>query len=308
MYKGKKTFFYNGEKLWEGYGLNGNPLVYDHEERQSWEVIIVLPGVEVIPEYSFNECMNLKIIIMNDAVKRIEVGGFDGCSSLSFVNLSRNLEYIGSYAFSHCCSLTSIFIPPSCIEIDNKAFWGCKSLIILGMPEHVELGEEVFKCTALISQSPFEIDEYGGYDSDHEEEADEWIKSINNDVACTLHRVCSSYNHLAEAIHTLVKQKGIEAMRIQNTIGITSSQYLEGNTFVDISEKEIINRYILDMMESRLSAPFNLSGQSTSSSGPSALSSQSAPSGPSKLSSPSPPSTSSGPSAPFVPRYVGEIV
>ena len=40
----------------------------------------------------------------------------------------------------------------------------------------------------------------------------------------------------------------IQAMTKPNAIGVTPSQYLAANTFADISEKEIINQYILDMM------------------------------------------------------------
>lgn len=76
MYKGKKTLFYNGENLWDG-GLFGEPLVYNNEERRTWQVIIVLPGVEVIPEWTFCWCAKLETVIMaDDSVQRIEHEGF----------------------------------------------------------------------------------------------------------------------------------------------------------------------------------------------------------------------------------------
>ena len=107
MYKGKKTLLYNGEILWAHH----HPVVHNEEERYSWEAIIVLPGVEVIPWYCFRYCRNIKVVIMADTVRRIEWGAFVKCVSLDFVQLSRNLEYIGR-AFYKCESLTSIFIPP----------------------------------------------------------------------------------------------------------------------------------------------------------------------------------------------------
>ena len=49
MYKGRKTYFYNGEE--ELYDAETQDfLIYDQEERETWEVIIVLPGVEEIPD------------------------------------------------------------------------------------------------------------------------------------------------------------------------------------------------------------------------------------------------------------------
>ena len=72
LYKGKKTFFYNGEKLWEGDDIRGRELIYNYEERNSWEVIIVLPGVEVIPTDTFYNCRNIKTVVMADTVKKLK--------------------------------------------------------------------------------------------------------------------------------------------------------------------------------------------------------------------------------------------
>ena len=249
MYKGKKTLFYNGEKLWEGDGiLRGRELIYNIEERDSWEVIIVLPGVEIIPEFTFNWCNNLKTVIMSDSVAIIELRAFFCCSNLEFVKLSRNLEFIADSAFYACHSLSSIFIPPSCTEIGNGSFCDCIELLILGLPLHTQLGRSVFGNTALIKKSPFELDAYGYYENNNEEEVVQWIRSINNEETYALHRACASYNPLSEIIHDLVKRQGINAMKTKNSIGITPSQYLQANIFADISEKEIVNKYILDVM------------------------------------------------------------
>ncbi|GFH47102.1 hypothetical protein CTEN210_03577 [Chaetoceros tenuissimus] len=248
MYKDKKTLFYNGEKLWEGDGSSGRPLIYDEEERNTWQVVIILPGVEVIPEWTFWSCKNIKTVIMADTVRRIEYKAFFGCDSLVFVGLSKNLEYIGYAAFYWCESLTSIFIPPSCREIDDEVFERCRKLIILGLPQNVQLGAGVFQCTLLMTKSPLELDEDGEYNEEDEEAAVQWVKSINNEEAYALHRACSSFNPLPEIIHALVKRQGLSGMRSPNTIGITPSQYLAANTFADISENNVINSYILDMM------------------------------------------------------------
>ena len=247
MYKGKRTFFYNGEILWDAE--NYKNLIYDYEERETWEVIMVLPGVQVIPERTFRWCLNVEVVIMADTVIRIENQAFDECISLGFIKLSTSLEYIGYLAFDNCTSLTSIFIPPSCQEIENWAFVTCKKLIILGIPENTLIGENAFQRTALIKKSSIDLQENGFYDSyENEEEAVRWVKSINHEEEYALHRACTSFNPLSEIIHGLVKRKGIKAMKMPNAIGITPSQYLAANPFADISEKEITNGYILDMM------------------------------------------------------------
>jgi hypothetical protein len=158
MYKGKKTLFYNGEILVDE---NDDFLVYDEEEQKSWEVIIVLPGVEVIPADTFNELDKIETVIMDDTVRRIEDYAFSRCISLEFVKLSRNLEYIGRFAFADCESLASIFIPESCREVHFLAFRGCKKLMIMSVPQHTQLGENVIADTALFHASSFRQNLWG---------------------------------------------------------------------------------------------------------------------------------------------------
>ena len=247
MYKGKKTLFYNGEKLvWEEASPRANRgefLIYEKEERQTWEVIIVLPGVEVIPESTFLECYNVKAVIMNDTVRRIEDYAFYSCRKL----VSANLEYIGRVAFYDCIDLTSISIPPSCREIDSQAFNGCKKLIILSVPQHTELGDDVIYGTKLIEVSPVEMNN----ERDHEDmnnETNDWIKNINNEEEYALHRACSSFNPLEEVIYEIVqREKSLDVFKKKNSIGITPSQYLDANPFAKVTEQKIINRFILEM-------------------------------------------------------------
>lgn len=130
--------------------MNQEFLIYDGEEQQSWEVVTVLPGVEIIPfQFTFG-CNNIETIIMSDTVIRIEEMAFAGCKNLSFVRLSRNIEYIGESAFCDCTALTSIFIPPSCREIRYRAFENCFKLIILHVSRQTHLGDRVIERTTLI--------------------------------------------------------------------------------------------------------------------------------------------------------------
>ncbi|GFH47850.1 hypothetical protein CTEN210_04326 [Chaetoceros tenuissimus] len=198
MYKGKKTLFYNGEMLYSGDDTFGDYYIYDEEERNTWEVIIVFPGVEAIPHWTFNFCKNLETIIMADTVKRIEESAFQECKRLKFVRLSRSIEYIGEYAFASCFKLTSIFIPRSCREIGDMAFSHCYELIILGLPQNVQLGEEVFDETAVrrqkIRSNPYVS----------RAKVDEWIKQRLDNYP--LHKLCcgehptpelDSYNNIS---------------------------------------------------------------------------------------------------------------
>lgn len=250
MYKGEKTLFYNGEKLWEqGNGDDdwdfGSPLIYDKEERDSWRVVIVLPGVEVIPRDTFCDCENVHTVIMSDTVRRIERDGFFGCGSLYDVKLSRNLESIGMQAF-YSCGLHSIFIPPSCREIGDSAFENCDMLLTFVVHRHTRLCMNVIKGTALMSLSSFFEDSYAFWNN----EINAWIKNINgtDDEEYALHRACSSFNPIPEIIHEILKRQGLSSFHRSNSIGISAIDYLEENPYADIEMRKIINRYVLDMM------------------------------------------------------------
>ncbi|GFH47154.1 surface antigen BspA-like [Chaetoceros tenuissimus] len=241
IYKGKNTLFYNGEKLWEGV-VFGGPLVYDWKERQSWEVIIVLPGVKIISERTFHTCKNVKLVIMADTVKRIGEGAFYWCRKLSFIQLSRGLESIGESAFYECVSLTSIYIPLSCRTICNEAFGGCRKLIILRVPQDTQLGEQVIVRTALIQASPLD------YEHSNNEEINEWIKRIDNNDEYALHRACSSFNPSTDLIYEIVKRQEIVSFQKKDERGATPLQHLNENPFVDIDQRILMKRYILEMM------------------------------------------------------------
>ncbi|GFH47099.1 hypothetical protein CTEN210_03574 [Chaetoceros tenuissimus] len=247
-YRGKRTLFYNGEILFDDDTIE--PLVYDYEERDTWQVVMVLPGVEVIPEWTFRCCRNVETVIMADTVKRIEYSGFDCCSSLEFVKLSRNLEYIGSGAFLFCESLTSIFIPPSCREIGERALESCTRLIIFYVPQTTMLGDNVIADTeSLIEASPFGedvIDEDGRYQNNERVHA--WVKNLNQSEEYALHRACSSFNPITEVVYGIVKRQGLKSFKKENEIGVTPAQYLEENPFADIDQRTIVKRYVIEMM------------------------------------------------------------
>ncbi|GFH50054.1 hypothetical protein CTEN210_06530 [Chaetoceros tenuissimus] len=249
MYKDKKTFFYNGEILLDGE--NDEFLIYDWEERQTWEVVIVLPGVEVIPPDTFQFCRNVKTVIMADSVRRIERSAFGYCKILEFVKLSRTVEFIGDSAFWYCESLSSIFIPPLCSQIDRDAFRGCKELIILSVPRQTQLGECVIGRTKLLRASPYGIPLHDGlYDNITNSNVNFWIKNIHgNDDRFALHRACSSFNPIAQVIYEIVKRQGLMSFQRKNRIGITPTQYLEVNPFAeDIDQCSVVKRYVLEMM------------------------------------------------------------
>ena len=248
-FRGKKTLLYNGEMIWEGDN-NGRPLIYNWEERNSWKVVIILPGVKVIPEGIFFCCENLKMVVMADTVTRIEVGAFCACKNLEFIKLSTRLEYLGAFAFQFCKSLTSIYIPPSCREIGREAFYENENLIIMSVSRHTQLGEYVIAATALIKASPFKLNPWAYYKREINSQVNEWIKNLNQAEEFALHRECASYIPSENKIYRIIKEQGLPSLHIKNQIGVTAFDYLQQNPYVnfEVDQQKLINRLVLELM------------------------------------------------------------
>ena len=126
---------------------------------------------------AFEGCKLLNNIVIGEGIKKIANSAFDGCTSLTSVNLSyvEGLTEIGEYAFSSCTSLVSITLPDSIKVIDRYAFFHCTSLTSISLPDGVEvIGEYAFgSCTKLTSFSlPASLKEIGAYALDYAQEID----------------------------------------------------------------------------------------------------------------------------------------
>ena len=112
---------------------------------------IVIPSayndlpVTSIGNSAFEGCSSLTSINIPDNVTSIGNYAFEGCSSLTSINIPDSVTSIGYAAFRNCSSLTSITIPDSVTSIGNSAFNGCSSL------ESVTIGNGV----TFISNSAF---------------------------------------------------------------------------------------------------------------------------------------------------------
>ena len=115
--------------------------------------------------YIFNECDNLKTLIIGDEVKTIPHEAFKGCDGLKEVLISNSVTKIGTGAFENCDSLTKLTIPNSVIEIGNGAFAGCDGLKEVIIPNSVtKIGERAFSnCKGLKEVTiPNSVTEIGG--------------------------------------------------------------------------------------------------------------------------------------------------
>ncbi|GFH43826.1 hypothetical protein CTEN210_00299 [Chaetoceros tenuissimus] len=281
---GLVTLFYDGSKELNNQRLNEewlltnyvHPMNNDHDniegdnieswplsdackeyfrEKLSWQQVIVVEGVTEIPENTFFGCMNVKRVIFANTVMRIEKFAFYLCYRLAFIKWPMNLEYIGNDAFYEC-NLSSVFIPPRCVEICTRAFFKNKNLSIFHVPQDTELGRDIITNTAIARASPIEGnnqfigfgDFFSGLGVAANNNMNEWLKNMNNDEEYALHRACSSFQPLKEVLCGMIQEKGLKAFKEKNSAGITPSRYLQGNPYADVTEKEVIESYILQMM------------------------------------------------------------
>lgn len=215
-------------------------------ERMSWHQIIIVEGVIEIPAFTFCECINIRRVIFADTVIRIGMASFSHCENLEFIRLSIRLEVIGPSAFSSC-DLLSVFIPPTCREIGEWAFDSNKNLSILHVPQQTQLGRDIINDTKLLNGFP-SIDDAQEFPEQFSADLNNWLKNVNDGNEYSLHRACSSSEPLKEIIHTIIEEKGLEAFKKKNLMGITPSRYLSQNPYTDITEMEVIRDYITKQM------------------------------------------------------------
>ena len=77
-------------------------------ENKSLSAINFGNKVEVIPDYAFSNCSNLKTFTIPSSVRHIGYKSFYGCKSLQSVTIPEEVTSIGGLAFSECNNLTDV--------------------------------------------------------------------------------------------------------------------------------------------------------------------------------------------------------
>ena len=111
--------------------------------------------VDTVASYGFEDCTNLKKVIIPDSVEKIKAGAFWACTNLTEVTMEDLVAEIQSGAFKNCSSLTTIKLSANIRRIAADTFAGCTSLTSITLPDNIDdLGVSAFEgCTALTSIS-----------------------------------------------------------------------------------------------------------------------------------------------------------
>lgn len=102
--------------------------------------------IRKICDGAFENCVELKEIVIPDNVVEIGDRAFSGCVNLHTVILPKELKFISSYLFEGCEKLVDVVLPPSLKEIGYSAFQDCKEISELSMPHWVnKISSRAFK-------------------------------------------------------------------------------------------------------------------------------------------------------------------
>ena len=102
----------------------------------------------------FKGCSDLNTIVLpNIGITTIGANVFNGCKSLTSIDLPDSITTIGNNAFKGCEKLNSVYIPWKVTTIGDSAFNGCKSLTNIVLPKNItKIGDSAFaNCEKLQS-------------------------------------------------------------------------------------------------------------------------------------------------------------
>ena len=127
--------------------------------------IVLGNNIEIIRHNAFHGCKNLKKVILNDGLSCIDSSAFSCCESLEEIQLPNSLQNMGWSVFEHT-NLTRIKIPPHVSTISRSLFSCCKNLQQIILNENIkDIGDRAFEgCENLEEINlPHTIESIGDY-------------------------------------------------------------------------------------------------------------------------------------------------
>lgn len=100
---------------------NGTTVLHDKKDYVPSRLVIP-DGIKEIGERAFNDCHNLKEVLLPYSVTTIGDRAFCRCKGLTGINIPNSVVRIGELAFFGCDNLSSIHLPSSVTDIGCEAF------------------------------------------------------------------------------------------------------------------------------------------------------------------------------------------
>ena len=113
----------------------------------------ILTDPTSIGSSAFQGCTSLTNIDIPSSVTTIGSSAFYNCTSLTSIDIPSGVTTISANSFYNCTSLTSIVIPSGITSIGNFTFYGCSGLTSINIPSGVtSIGMSAFySCSSLAS-------------------------------------------------------------------------------------------------------------------------------------------------------------
>ena len=92
------------------------------ENCSNMRVVILNDGLQKIGDWAFLKCTSLESVTLPSTLTEFGSDAFKSCSNLREVTLNNGLQQIGGRVFRDCTSLKSIKLPPTVTEIGAGAF------------------------------------------------------------------------------------------------------------------------------------------------------------------------------------------
>ena len=97
------------------------------------------PSVTAINKGAFNQCEQLKEVVLNEGLQVIMRNAFSFCVSLERIALPSTLIEVGDFAFEMCTNLKEVVLNEGLKKIGAHAFKDCKSLRSISLPSTVTI-------------------------------------------------------------------------------------------------------------------------------------------------------------------------
>ena len=110
---------------------------------------VILKACNTIEQRAFVNCTNLVSLGETASITSIGSEAFNGCESLSSIDLSNCSSWPNNRIFENCKSLKEIKLPSTLTEIPNYLFCGCTGLTDFDFTNITAIGESAFEGAGL---------------------------------------------------------------------------------------------------------------------------------------------------------------
>ncbi|WP_131783372.1 leucine-rich repeat domain-containing protein [Legionella gresilensis] len=121
------------------------------EECTDLKKLLIPAQITTIGDWAFWNCTNLKTVVLPENLTKIGQCTFHSCTSLEGLVIPKHVTVIAEGAFYRCFNFKTIILPESINEIGRSAFEECINLEALFISKNITLigREAFFKCNKL---------------------------------------------------------------------------------------------------------------------------------------------------------------